>query len=340
MKRSVAIRGKTPLFLRWSIDYPCRLRDDIATSSPEHTFRKLRVIRELSFAQVEARIRDRYCLHPAANSELPEEALGFSVDEAVALFGGAQEVDRRCRPCPANSLIAENPDLWAGCFGILAKDLRFSLNRIVRGEFSNFPTENNDSDRVVSQNPDMRDVHKRSSDLELLFGHVIRTFGLQTELDNTRWNGDCLFSAIWRSQERSQHHWDLVEKILRFAQQELRQGAWICKGEKRPLDASFDQDLIQLSSAIGRCRQNGLILHTELIPEGYSDGKTWTLFPHCQFCKCRWFDRLQPCRFCGSNGRYQNEIRLKVLGIRPYLLLAPFIGAEATKRMLESCTGG
>ena len=48
MKRSVAIWGPTPAFIRWAIEHPCELRDIEVDNLADGTFRQLRALRELS----------------------------------------------------------------------------------------------------------------------------------------------------------------------------------------------------------------------------------------------------------------------------------------------------
>ena len=134
MKRSVAILGPTPSFLRWAIGHPCPLREPVDQGLAASTFRQLRGVRELSLAQIEDRIVEGVGLHPDASPTAPEQALGFSVAEIVAPFGGLDHVTHCCQGCPANAGSNIQPRLLAGCYGWLPADLETDFEEVVRGQ--------------------------------------------------------------------------------------------------------------------------------------------------------------------------------------------------------------
>jgi hypothetical protein len=129
MKRSAAVIGPTPQFVRWAIAEPCPLRELDPDNLPESTFRQLRSIRALSEGISEGRVFEQICVHPSVTSVSEvEHARGFSVEEILDLWGGRQHLDRCCHTCPANAC---GP--WAGCFGWLPADSSWSLDRAEAG---------------------------------------------------------------------------------------------------------------------------------------------------------------------------------------------------------------
>jgi len=135
MKRSVAITGATPAFLRWAIWHPCDLRPLDPYRFADQTFRKLRGIRELSIAKVENRCDDDFCFHPeafTATAPTVDQVRGFQREEIAAVFGGEEPVFTSCLDCPANVLSERTEGVAAGCFGFMATT-EFDLQRLMSG---------------------------------------------------------------------------------------------------------------------------------------------------------------------------------------------------------------
>ncbi len=125
MKRSAAILGPTPSFVRWAIRVECPLRDLPDENLPDSTFRELRGLRELSYGLRQNRVFNGICIHPEWNQD-SDTAKGFFTDEICEVFGGQDFVDSCCKTCPANacqvaagpsSATADQRPLWAGCYG-------------------------------------------------------------------------------------------------------------------------------------------------------------------------------------------------------------------------------
>ena len=121
MKRTAAIIGPTPAFVRWAINHACSLRELDADNLPYQTFRQLRSIREISLGKLQQRIVNGICFHNDYAND-PETARGFPVDEVFQLSGTGEEIASCCDRCPANSVLATDHrgDLqpaWAGCYG-------------------------------------------------------------------------------------------------------------------------------------------------------------------------------------------------------------------------------
>lgn len=114
MKRSVAILGPTPAFVRWAIHRACPLREIEEDNLPDSTFRQLRSLSELSLAIQEERVFEEIAFHPETTDN--GETLGFPVNEILDVVGGATHITDSCSQCPANTH-AQNRG-WVGCFGI------------------------------------------------------------------------------------------------------------------------------------------------------------------------------------------------------------------------------
>jgi hypothetical protein len=127
----------TPEFLVWAIEFQCPLRDIEGFEQPERTERQLRAARAVSDARHAGRIVDGFCIaNRAAELAIPSHAaasvdtslsdeirrqlpMAFAVDDALALYGGANVVRANCPACPANAERAIDPHAWCGCYGIL-----------------------------------------------------------------------------------------------------------------------------------------------------------------------------------------------------------------------------
>ncbi|MEX2175930.1 MAG: hypothetical protein WD872_16330 [Pirellulaceae bacterium] len=100
----------TPEFLAWSLAYRCPIRGWEDGSDPERTERQLRAARAWSDARREGRLFEGFAVRP------PD---GFRVADALAIYGGAEQVEACCAPCPANALARRDADARGGCFGLL-----------------------------------------------------------------------------------------------------------------------------------------------------------------------------------------------------------------------------
>ena len=125
MKRSAAILGPTPPFVRWAIRFDCPLRELSESDLPDMTFRQLRGLRELSHGIRQRRVVQGICIHPDLNESV-DTAKGFFVEEICEVFGGLEHVETCCHRCHANACqrsasTAQRSDtsIWAGCYGWL-----------------------------------------------------------------------------------------------------------------------------------------------------------------------------------------------------------------------------
>ena len=115
MKRSAALIGPTPAFLRWAVRHPCPLREIELENLPSSTFRQLRSLSEWSTALREGRVVDGVAFHPDTSRDT--KLLGFPVDEIADAFGGKAFVQSSCDGCVANS--QSDSGGFAGCFGLV-----------------------------------------------------------------------------------------------------------------------------------------------------------------------------------------------------------------------------
>jgi hypothetical protein len=340
MKRSVAILGHTPMFVRWAIALPCPLRELDLRRLPETTFRQLRSVRELSLAEVEHRVHAGICWHPHARIVQPHEALGFPVDEVLEMMGGRCQVNENCGTCQANAGLAISDHYWAGCFGCLSTDLRCSADQILRGQRLSLALQSDGAAGAAgaAETNDLRLIVNRLARKEsydrVENPYRDRLSGTTASKEN---DTSSLWVRLWQHRIPNADQLALIQaalqRVLEFIDVSFKQSEASAANihSREP----FRRDLVQLIRAVQISRQHQLPLHLELVPAGFSDGQHWRLYAHCQICKEDWLDRRKLCRNCGADGRYQNEIKLKVLGLRPYLRLAEIIGRGEVERVLQ-----
>ena len=132
MKRTAAVLGPTPPFLRWAIEHDCDLRDLDVDNLADQTFRQLRNVRELSKGYRENRVLEDICVHPAPIGDT-SLVRGFHTDEVFDFFGDAPSLSDRCGNCDANCNANLQTD-WAGCFGMLPVDLNFTFGHTAKAQ--------------------------------------------------------------------------------------------------------------------------------------------------------------------------------------------------------------
>ena len=125
MKRTAAVLGPTPPFIRWAIGQECDLRDTDVENLADQTFRQLRNVRELSDGYREHRVIEEICFHPAPIGDV-SLVRAFPTSEVFDFFGDADCLTGRCGDCPANCTAHIDTD-WAGCFGLLPTNLNFTF---------------------------------------------------------------------------------------------------------------------------------------------------------------------------------------------------------------------
>ncbi len=289
MKRTAAIVGPTPSFVRWAIRYDCPFREPESRDLPWQTFRQLRALRELSIGFREGRIIDGICLHPQFNQHA-ETARGFPVDEILAHFADASVVQKTCGCCPANAAQRWSSDhahdspsaCWAGCYGWMPSIME-GLNIA----------------RLFDQMADGQTPHPLS--------------GFPAARD--------AWFRIWQICVWDPSRLQVVAKLIRQVQ----------AAEEA---AAANPDLTNLRSAFESCVENELVLETELVPRGMSDGVHWQLEPHCRVCASEKLNAVRICGQCGHDGRSPPAVKRKVLGLRPYLLLKDLMGNRAAEELV------
>ncbi len=323
MKRSVAILGPTPPFVRWAILHECSLRQLESENLPDVTFRQLRGLRELSVGMLECRVWEGICIHPDATSAAPKQALGFPINEVIDAYGDEQFVASCCTNCPANSVARDQPGIWAGCYGWLPTSADFSF------EISSKHSRRTRSETSAAQRPTKARGESDQLLVDLL-EDVVQQHALIAEMHalfpetSPRWYG------IWQNQQLNSQQ---VEFLIRVFEALVAQVSSMTPGS-----FGFTFDLLRFLSALRCCREHSLELHVDLIPPGISDGTTWTQFAHCPTCKCALKygePATQICPACGRKGNPHGERKGKVLGLRPYVNLCGVLGEPGTRDFLE-----
>ena len=301
MKRSVAILGHTPQFVRWAIAHSCPLRQ-FTDNLADNSFRQLRGLRALSVGRVEGRIVDQVCIHPDADPEIIAEARGFMASEVLDAFGEEGFVEAQCGSCPANAVSDSVAGVWTGCYGLLPNDTSFEFELI---------REANDSRDGAPTKPEFN--------LALLINRAIAEGGLERRFEelfehtNPRWYG------IWQAKKFNRSQLEiLIEVFDRVAE----------------LQSGRSRDLRQFYDALTRCQSHELELHVELVPSGFSDGQTWTISSCCPQCKCALTNERQ-CPACGRKGNPHECVKSKVVGLRPYVFLSRVLGVAKTEELVR-----
>lgn len=310
MKRSVAITGNTPAFLRWAIWHPCDLRELDPYRFPDQTFRALRGVRELSVAKMERRCDDQFCFHPELiqidTSVDAELVRGFSRQEITEAFGGESIVDKNCTACPANAGALSQPGLWAGCYGIL-------------------PTHRFDFDRLLSGHPQTEPTDDEASfDLVKRLQQIAIANDLQAFVKENFGPGNIVWHQLWRNKILS------VKKVAaaKLLFDQVR--------DSMPKN-SMPISLVSFCNALAVCCENDFPLHTELVPAGFSDSQSWALNASCPVCSYEPAEikKQQKCLGCGRVGGISAGPKFKVLGLRPYVHLSGIVGPDQTRQRAE-----
>lgn len=298
MKRSAAIIGPTPQFVRWAIAHPCPLRELDLEALPETTFRQLRAARALSDGFKDGRIFEGVCVHPTVDMKTSAEtARGFPIDEVFEVFGSEQVLDECCGTCPANAL-GSGTRKWAGCYGWLPSSSTWDINTASE--------PNNDGAPPCEDLPQMFEDAIKLNHLE--------PYKLAFENHVNFWHG------IWQPLVLSGTRLRVLREVL--------EDLFVSKSEP---GSHFEH----LVNAIKCCVESELSLHVELVPRGYSDGSHWTIVSNCPDCKAAQEPGIKTCSGCGRVGSPAESRKLKVLGFHPFLLLRHLWGLETTSNFVE-----
>ena len=314
MKRSVAIMGRTPAFIRWAIARPCELRDTEVDNLADATFRQLRALRELSDGIEQERVFEGFCLAAdtakavKANKAAAQEALAFPVDEVLDLFGDAQSISKLCHQCPANctlpsSPLSEDQTRWAGCFGWLSTDLNYSFDPAIEVEPTQQPCLIERVNRICQS------------------GEIAEAFRAKAVAKNVP-NKAQPFYSFWQSKWVDPDWLPLMASVFDAAAKAAVQRA----------------ELVKFAMACQRASEHRLGLFAELVPRGFSDGIHWRRNSACVRCG---FDvkeqekRDNLCPGCGTDAPMGHFRKSKVLGRRPFLHLEKIISTDTTQDLLD-----
>ena len=304
MKRSVAVLGHTPQFVRWAIAHPCALRALSDENLPDVSFRQLRSIREYSVGRSEGRVVEGVCLHRTARADKPEEARGFFGAEILDAHGDESFVESCCAECPANAIADSQPEVWAGCYGWLPATPKFQFDV---------------TEEAVESRPAPEVA--QSDELVVMLDDVVKDLGLGA-------SADALF-------KRTSPRWYGIWQTRRFEGQQLE---FLLKLFTQVADRfeTTPADLEHFLAAMSRCVKHKLELHTDLVPPGFSDGLTWQLSGYCPDCKFAMSETgQQKCPACRRYGHPHEVRKSKVLGLRPYVFLNGVIGESKTVELLQ-----
>lgn len=314
MRRSVAITGATPAFLRWAIWHPCELRPLDPHRFADQTFRKLRGVRELSIAKVEDRCDDDFCFHPEAfEATAPEvdQVRGFQREEIAAVFGGEQPVFTSCRGCPANVLASRVDGVAAGCFGFMATT-EFDLQRLMSG---------------------YEQGESATFDLVQCVQAAVEQIEIEPELSKWFGPGKIAWHRLWKQTILSRKQLAIVDQIFSAVIESP-------EIESNP-GASLPNHVLDFSRAVSACLEHEMKLHVELVPAGFAGAETWKLNTACPDCKYEpeQVKKLQKCRGCGRIGGMAEGPKFRVLGLRPYSVLAGIVGPARVGEAMTQLRG-
>lgn len=334
MKRSVAIIGPTPQFVRWAILKDCPLRQIDPGNLPDSTFRQLRGLRELSLGFRDRRVIRGICLHPDAHAHGSANALGFPVGEVLDVHGDEKQVATCCQRCPANISGIDQDNLWAGCYGWLPVE---PSNAGKQGTINLIPSlaelvhsADNRDNSGNRGNPDSEGMSKSPKLLIDRMDQVIADLGCEQADElflptRPHWYG------IWQTTQLSMAQTEfLAEAFSRLA----------ARPETPPSAASTTPiSLTRMARALRTCVQNRLTMFVELVPRGESKNGVWTQVAHCPTCKHELeadIAQEQTCPACGRVGNPHGIHKGKVLGLRPYVRLSSVLGEAATIQLMEN----
>jgi len=311
LKRSVAVLGPTPQFVRWAIEQPCVLRDFDPDNLPDQSFRQLRNLREYSIGLIEDRVFEDICIHPLSSSTNVEECRGFFGDEVLTPHGGEDAVKAQCGSCPANALSVSRPESWAGCYGWLPVLVGFG-----RGSSSVSESNPAPGGSVEPRQIDIVEQFENATAAAELLAEFRQAFDETTP----RWYG------VWQSTTLALNQIKVLWKVFDAIVNQILSEAIT------PDEIDDAADLIQFRDALRCCLDSELTIQVELIPPGHSDGRKWTIFAHCPDCKMKLTEQAnqQRCDSCGRYGNPHGQRKSKVLGLRPYVRLAGVMGNDKT----------
>ena len=319
MKRSVAILGPTPQFVRWAILHSCPLRQIDQENLPDTTFRQLRGLRELSVGIIEDRVLERICIHPDASSQTPMSALGFPIAEALDAYGDQEFIAECCERCCANAYALDEPGVWAGCYGWLPASDQFS-----------FEITSNNRNKASSKPRSATQTNESKNEFPEMLDEIVKDSGRTEEADRLFQKTSPRWYGIWQAIRLDRHQIEFLRGV--FDEMVSRVSTQVA-GVSKP-----HTDLVRFRNALTACSRNALELHVELIPPGISDGINWTQFAHCPACKHKMksdSQGVQTCPACKRQGNAHGERKGKVLGLRPYVNLCSVLGKSRTIEVLQ-----
>ena len=157
---------------------------------------------------------------------------------------------------------------------------------------------------------------------------AIQMLNLQSLIDSNFPKTSPAWFSFWQSSTLTIPQLLLLEKVFSTA---LRR-------HESSGDPDFVDDLLRFIDALTLCHRHSLRMNVELVPRGYSDGVTWTIFarcPQCHRCVSSPQETWQTCEACGHESPPSGERKSKVLGLRPYVNLNRVLGNDETVSLLK-----
>ena len=223
------------------------------------------------------------------------------------MFGGE---DRWCSKtvcdCPANVLASRVDGVAAGCFGFMATT-EFDLQRLMSG-YSQASMAAFDLVQRVEKAAEKRDIESELS----------RWFGA----------GKIVWHRLWKQAILSRKQLTIVDQIFSAVVEST-------------VEESLPSHVLDFSRAVTACLEHEMRLHVELVPSGFANNEIWKLNTACPDCKFEpeQIKKLQKCLGCGRIGGMSEGQKFRVLGLRPYSVLAGIVGTNRVDEALTQLRG-
>lgn len=262
-----------------------------------------------------------------APGNVREQALAFSLAESTQVFGGRATVAESCGQCPANIARPETGDgrnsaSFGGCCQVLVlgnlHELSVQTRRFAHEPKPLLRSNSPSSNGTIGQRI-IEEVAGR------LFAHAPLRHYIGASSPLGLWHG------LWFS-KAAILRWP--EDRMRLFLEAMQEGSWSDRDEIARTLTGWSP----FCTAVSRAYERGLILETEYIPAGFSDGVDWWLLPHCSQCGANMNSADSHCPVCGHSGGPVPEQKRRIMGWAPYRPLQSLLTQEAAARLLETAT--
>lgn len=258
---------------------------------------------------------------------LRERALVFSLSESMRAFGGQTAVVEACGQCPANIARSESTGgqefgSLGGCCQVLVLGSLDELSAQTR----RLADESKPLSRTDASSAIETSCHRTIEEVaERLFDHIpLREFILASSP-----------SGVWH------RLWFSNGAIVRWSDDRMQLfleaiGDGLLSDRNKIANSLTGWS--QFCIAVSRANERGLVLETEYIPAGFSDGVDWWLLSHCSQCGAAMKSTDSQCPICRHMGGPVPEQKRRIMGWAPYRPLKSLLSQEAAARLLETAT--